>query len=367
MTTIKIGNRLVGEDQPCFIIAEAGVNHNGELDLAKKLVDVAVEAGVDAVKFQVLTAKGLYVKNAGTFTTDWGEEHDIYEVWKKVEVPDSWIPELAEYCKSKNIIFFLSVFDEKVVDSLNNHLGLYKVASSETTHIPLLKKIAKTGKPVIFSIGGAEMSEVEEAVSSISEEGNNNIAVMQCVAQYPMPLDQANVNVVSTLKQRFPNVVVGYSDHSMDPVTVPVAAVVKGAKMIEKHFTLSREMEGIDHKMSLEPHELKQMVGAIRDAEYRLKQGENLESKINPSVLGDGEVKLTEEQRGLLSFVRRKIFAVKDVKAGETFTVDNIVALRPGNRDSTGGLHPREYFNLLGKKAKMNLPALALVKEEHLE
>lgn len=364
MSQIRIGNKLVGDNYPCFIIAEAGVNHNGDLEIAKKLVDVAVEAGCDAVKFQLLTAKGLYVQDAGNFTTEWGKEMDIYEVWKKTEVPNDWIPKLVEYCKEKNIVFFSSAFEERAVNLLNPFVNAFKVGSSETTHIPLLKTMARTGKSVVFSVGGAELEEIDEAVQAIKEENNENIAILHCVAKYPTPLEYANVNAVRTLKNRFPKFVVGYSDHSMDPEKVPVAAVLQGAKIIEKHFTLSRDMEGIDHTMSLEPDELKQMVKAIRDTEEKIKQ--NLDVKINSKVLGDGVVKLTEEQEGLLKFVRRKIFAMKDFEEGDIFQENNIAVLRPGNRDTQEGLHPREYYNLIGKKVVRPIKKLELITKNDI-
>jgi len=363
MTIIRIGNKQVGTNQPCFIIAEAGVNHNGDFEMAKKLVDVAVKAGADAIKFQLLTAKGLYVEDAGKFKTEWGEEMDIFEVWKKTEIPDAWISKLVEYCKEKNIIFFSSVFEERAIDVLNPYVDAFKIGSSEVTHIPLLKKAAKTSKSMIFSVGGAKMSEVEEAVVSIKEEGNNNIAIMYCIAKYPTPLQHANTNAILTLKRRFPELVIGYSDHSMDPIKVPVAAILQGAKIFEKHFTLSRNLEGIDHTMSLEPIELKQMIRAIRDTEKKMQLGE--EVSIDPKVFGDSRVRLTDEQKDLMSFVRRKIFVVKDIKEGEEFSEKNIRTLRPGNRESSNGLHPREYFNLIGKKATKDINALDLVREDH--
>lgn len=374
MKTIKIGAKEVGEDNPCFIIAEAGVNHNGSLELAKKLVDVAADAGADAIKFQLLTAKGLYVQDAGKFKNEWGEELDIYEIWKKTEVPDFWIPQLVRYCEEKNIIFFSSAFEERALDVLNPYVDAYKIGSSETSHIPLLKKAARTGKSVVFAIGGAELSEVHEAVEAIREEGNNNIAIMHCIAKYPTPLEYANVNALNTLKKEFPGLVLGYSDHSLDPVQVPMAAVYKGAKIFEKHFTLSRKMEGIDHKMSLEPSELKQMVKAIRDIEKKMQGKKEVlveepskEIIVDPVVWGDGSIHLTEEQRDLLKFVRRKIFAMKPIKAGETFTSENLAVLRPGNRDTEKGLHPREYLKILGSRSTKDIAPLNLIEDSCVE
>ena len=167
MSEFSIGLRKVGDNHPCFIVAEAGVNHNGDIKLAKKLIDVAAEAGVDAVKFQVLTADGLYIKNAGEATTDTGMKVDAYGIWKGVEMSSSWIPELSSYCKRKGVVFFASVFEEKGVEQLEPYVSLYKIASSELTHIPLLKKVAKTNKPIIVSVGSAVFDEVIEAVKTI--------------------------------------------------------------------------------------------------------------------------------------------------------------------------------------------------------
>lgn len=342
------------------------MNHNGDLNTAKKLIDAAADAGVDAVKFQILTADGLYVKDAGKFTNDWGKEHDIYEVWKQTEVPNYWIPELSSYCKSKGVIFFSSVFDEKAVDLLNPYVDVYKIASSETTHIPLLKKVAKTGKPIFFSIGGADVEEVVEAVKSIKEEGNNHISILYCVPKYPAPFGLANVKAIKSLEEQFPDAVIGYSDHSLnpDPITVPVAAVSYGAKIIEKHFTLDRNMEGIDHKMSLEPDELKKMVQTIRENENLTNAGRNI--KVDQILVGEGLIKPPEDCEKIVKFLRRTIFAVGDIKKGELFSEKNLRVLRPGNRDASEGMHPREYLNILGKEAKQDIPVLSLIKKEYV-
>jgi sialic acid synthase SpsE len=365
MATFRIGNRLVGKDQPCFIIAEAGVNHNGDLATAKKLIDAAADAKVDAVKFQILTAKGLYVKNAGTFTREWGEMHDIYEVWKKTEVPDFWIPELVAHCKQRGVIFFSSVFDEATVDLLDPFVDVYKIASSETSHIPLLQKVARTGKPVLFSIGGATMDEVQEAFAVLRAEGNEQIAILQCVQKYPTPLVNANVTALRTLQYTFPRAVLGYSDHSIKPGEIPGAAVLFGASIIEKHYTLSRGMEGIDHKMSLEPSELKEMVTSIRETERKMQSHQTL--SINPAVLGHGHVQLEDDCKDMMTFLRRTLFAMRDIAPGEAFTSENVAVLRPGNRDVKGGLHPREYNLVLRKHASCSINKHDLITRIHFD
>ncbi len=372
MPAITIHNRSIGTDHPCFIIAEAGVNHNGDITLAKKMIAAAAQAGVDAVKFQYIRADRLYVKDAGIFRNRWDEEMDIYKVWESTQMPTSWLPELSAYCRENKVLFFTSVFDEASVDEVDSYVSLYKIGSSELTHIPLLQKVARTGKPIIFSIGGAELDEVQEAVQAIKAEGNDQIGILYCVVTYPAPLEEANVRAVKTLQQQFPDLVIGYSDHSLEPEQVPAVAVYQGVKIIEKHFTLSRNLEGIDHKMSLEPSELKLMVEAIRTAEQDMKFGQEPRITLDDRILGDGDIKLTAGQKDLIKFVRRKIFAVKDIAAGEQFTTENSAVLRPGNRtknvelESSAPLHPREYGKVLHSTARRNIPALSILYEEDL-
>ncbi|HLC96353.1 MAG TPA: N-acetylneuraminate synthase family protein [Candidatus Nanoarchaeia archaeon] len=357
----QVGSRTVGGANPCFIVAEAGVNHNGDLSLAKQLIEAAAKAKVDAVKFQLLKADSLYVKDAGTWKTDFNEEFDIHGVWKKTEMPLSWISELKEYADEKNLIFFSSVFDEQGADFINPYVGIYKIASSELSHIPLLKHVAKKKKPIIISIGGATMAEVQEAITVVKETGNNAIALLYCVPIYPTPLDKANVKALETLRKKFPDIVVGYSDHSLDPVAVPRAAISYGAKIIEKHFTLSKAMLGIDHKMSLEPKELNAMVSEIRKAEADLTHGTLV---INSKAIGDGIIHPGDAK---MSFLRRKIFAIQTILKGQQLTKNNIAVLRPGNRDVTNGLHPSQFEALLGKKASRDISALKVMTKEDVE
>lgn len=372
MPSITVNNRSIGTNHPCFIIAEAGVNHNGDITLAKKMIAAAAQAGVDAVKFQYIHADRLYVKDAGIFRNRWDEEMDIYKVWKSTEMPPSWLPELSAYCRENKVLFFTSVFNEASVDEVDPQVSLYKIGSSELTHIPLLQKVARTRKLIIFSIGGAELDEVREAVQAIKAEGNDKIGILYCVVTYPAPLEEANVRAVKTLQQQFPDLLIGYSDHSLDPEQVPAAAVYQGAKIIEKHFTLSRDLEGIDHKMSLEPSELKAMVEAIRTTEQDMALGREPRIALNDRVWGEGDIKLTAGQKDLIKFVRRKIFTVKDIAAGERFTTENSAVLRPGNRTnasevrSNALLHPREYCKVLHSTARRNIPALSILHEEDI-
>ncbi len=345
---IKIENKLIGEDEPCFIIAEAGINHNNSLDMAKKMIDVAKESGCDAIKFQTFKAKLMYPKTAGTYETD-GNVINIYDSMKKIELPESWIPELMNYCKQKNIIFFTSVSDTWSVDVMNKYgINVFKLTSYDTTNIPLLEHTAKQNKPIIMSVGGAYLNEVDEAINAI-KKFNNNLAVMHCVTKYPAPLENCNLNCLETLKLVYPNIVIGYSDHTEDPVKAPVAAVFKGAKIIEKHITLDKNLPGADQRFALNPEQLKQMITAIRETETKIKNKEDFE--FDQIVLGSYEKKPTEIELYVRNFAYRSIFATKDIKKEEKLTKENIEILRNG--ENNPGLHPRYYNMFIEKGSKV--------------
>ncbi|UCD03761.1 MAG: N-acetylneuraminate synthase family protein [Candidatus Woesearchaeota archaeon] len=350
MNKIKIGNRLVGEDQPVFVIAEAGINHDGKYNQALKMIDAATEAGVDAVKFQLFKAKKMYHKEAGDYTTAKGEKKSIYNLMEEVEVSESWIPKLMSYCKKKDVIFICTACDEKSADTLaNNDIDAIKMASFAITHIPLLKHCARKQKPIIFSTGCALLREVEEAYHTIRNEGNNKTVMMHCIGKYPAPLEVTNARVIQTLKSAFPEAIIGFSDHSEDPVKAPTAAVAMGARVIEKHFTLDKTLPGADHSFALNPKQLKQMVEAIREAERKLADNERM--GIDEILLGSGEKKVYPVEEYVRKFAYRGIFTIKDIKKGDMLTKENIDVLRPGEKDN--GLHPRYYEFLLNKKVKV--------------
>lgn len=335
MRKIRIGKRLIGKNKPCFIIAEAGSNHNGSFKKALKLIDVAVSAGADAVKFQLFKASKLYPKNAGQ-TEYLKMKEPIYDIIKKMELPEEWIPKLYKYCKKKKIIFMASVFDEESADILDKYVNVFKIASYEMTHLPLLKHVAKKKKPIMMSTGATNLKEIEKSVKTIKKEGNNKIILMQCTAKYPAPLESINLRVMVTLKRfGFP---VGLSDHSREPDIAPMAAVALGANVIEKHFTLSNKLPGPDHKFALEPKELKLMVSKIRDVE---------------KTLGTGRKVVLKYEKELFDFARRSLFAIKDIKKGETFGKENIAVLRKGKLKK--GLKPEYFDKVLGKKAKRTI------------
>jgi len=333
---IKIEKRQIGENYPCFIIAEAGSNHNGSLKRALSLIDVAVEAKVDAIKFQTFKAHKIYTEKAGM--ADYlGNKKTIYQIIKEMEMPEEWIPQLAKYCKSKKIMFLSTPFDEESADILEKYMPVYKIASYEMTDIPLIEHIAKKGKPIILSTGTADLAEVQKSVGAISKTGNKNLVLMQCTAKYPAPLDSVNIRSIVTMRQKF-NIPVGLSDHSREPDVAPMAAVALGANCIEKHFTLSNKLPGPDHKFAIEPKELVLMVRKIRQTEKALGSGK--------------KVTLPVEQE-LRQFARRSVFSIGNIKKGDTFAKENIAVLRRGKVEAS--LHPEEYKTILGKSAKRDI------------
>jgi N,N'-diacetyllegionaminate synthase len=343
--TIKIESRLVGEGWPCFVIAEAGSNHNGNLEQAMRLIDVAVEAGADAVKFQLFRASKLYPKNAGQ--SDYLKlDESIYDIMSAMEMPYEWLPELAEHCRQSEIIFLASAFDQESVDQLDPYVSAYKIASYEMTHLPLVRYIAGKGKPVIISTGTASQEEVAETVEVFFETGNRDLMLMQCTASYPAPVESLNLRAITTLRNAF-QVPVGFSDHSLSPVVGPLAAVALGTDLVEKHFTLSTQLPGPDHAFSLEPDELTLMIRSIREVELSLGSGVKETQPVE------------EELRG---FARRSVFAIKDISAGDSLTPNNIDVLRSGNLEP--GLAPKYYDEILGNKANRDIQAGSAIQRE---
>ncbi len=337
MKTIKIGSKIIGKGKPTFIIAEAGSNHNGKLEHAKKLIDIATEAGADAVKFQVFRTEKLYPKNAG-YADYLKTKKSIYQIIEEMEMPYDWIPKLYEYCKEKGIMFLASHFDEESADKLEEvGVDAYKIASYECTHVPLLKYTAKKGKPIIMSTGLASLGEIEESLDAIHAQRNSQVALMHCVAAYPAPIEHTNLKVIDSLKAVF-DVPVGISDHTRDPLLVPLAATARGAHIIEKHFTLSNELEGPDHKFAVEPHELKAMVNGVRAVE---------------KALGSPVKKITPVEEDLYKFARRRIHAKKTIKKGEVLSESNIAILRSGKQKP--GLAPKFWDLLIGKVAAKDI------------
>ena len=321
-----------------LIIAEAGVNHNGSVETAKRMIDKAVEAGADVIKFQTFKSEKLVSKSAKQAEYQKrnianAENDSQLDMLKKLELTESDHNELMDYCAKKQIRFFSTAFDMESIDYLHSlHVGLWKIPSGEITNYPYLKKIAQFGEPVILSTGMCEMEDVEAALKVLTDNGLNKdkISILHCNTEYPTPFKDVNLLAMNELKDRF-GVRVGYSDHTKG-IEVPIAAVALGAEIIEKHFTLDRNMEGPDHKASLEPDELKAMVSAIRNIEL---------------ALGDGHKTVSESERKNIVVARKSIVAAKNIKAGEVFNENNLTVKRPGN-----GISPMDWEKVIGKTAK---------------
>lgn len=346
---LKIGNTLIGEEEPCFIIAEAGVNHNGDAELAKKLIDVAKEAGADAVKFQTFKAAKVVTQKAEKAVYQKGTteaEESQYEMIKKLELTEYDFRELADYAKDNDILFLSSPFDKESVDLLDGiNVPAFKIASGEITNFPLLRYIAKKGKPIILSTGMSILEEVEEALNVIRIEGVKDVILLQCVSNYPSKMGDVNLRAMETLKQAF-KIPVGFSDHTLG-ITAPIAAVALGACLIEKHFTLDRNLSGPDHKASLEPKELKEMVQAIRDVE---------------KSLGDGIKRPTKKEEEIKKVVRRSIVAKVDIPEGVIIMENMLDVKRPGT-----GIEPTHIKEIIGKRAKSRLKKDELIYWEAIE
>ncbi len=321
-----------------LIIAEAGVNHNGSVETAKRMIDKAVEAGADVIKFQTFKSEKLVSKSAKQAEYQKrnianAENDSQLDMLKKLELSESDHNELMDYCAKKQIRFFSTAFDMESIDYLYSlHVGLWKIPSGEITNYPYLKKIAQLGEPVILSTGMCEMEDIEAALKVLTDNGlsKDEISMLHCNTEYPTPFKDVNLLAMNELKDRF-GVRVGYSDHTKG-IEVPIAAVALGAEIIEKHFTLDRNMEGPDHKASLEPDELKAMVSAIRNIEL---------------ALGDGHKTVSESERKNIVVARKSIVAAKNIKAGEVFNENNLTVKRPGN-----GISPMDWENVIGKTAK---------------
>ena len=316
-----------------LIIAEAGVNHNGSLETAKKLVDIAYRCGADIVKFQTAKLDSLVSKNAQMADyqkKNLGVEESQKEMLSKLLLSFDEFVELAQYCKSVGILFLSTPFDIESIHFLNDLQDIWKIPSGEITNYPYLVEIAKTRKKVILSTGMADISEIEAAINVLKENGTTDITILHCTTEYPAPIEDVNLNTIQTLRDKF-HCSVGYSDHTQG-IEVDLAAVALGAEVIEKHFTLDKSLPGPDHKASLEPDELKSMVDGIRKIELALGSGIK-----KPSLV---EIKNR-------AVARKSVVARRRIEKGETFSEENITTKRPGT-----GISPMHWNDILGKKAK---------------
>ena len=315
-----------------LIIAEAGVNHNGSLELAKKLVDEAKKAGADIIKFQTGKAENIvskFAQKAEYQKVNTGNEDSQFEMLNSIMLKNSDFVELKKYCDEIGIEFLSTPFDIQSIGFLEPMVRFWKIPSGEITNLPYLIEIAKTEKPVVMSTGMSEIFEIEQAVNVLKKYGTKKIALLHCNTQYPTPYSDVNLLAMKSLKEYF-NLPVGYSDHT-DGTEVSVAAVALGAEIIEKHFTLDKNMQGPDHKASLEPTELSYMVNSIRNIE---------------KSLGNGVKSVSASEFPNKNIARKSIVAMKAIRKGEIFTTDNITTKRPGN-----GISPMRWFDVIGTEA----------------
>ena len=318
-----------------FIITEAGVNHNGSLEIAKKLVDVAVDVGADAVKFQMFKAENMVTKfahKAGYQKEITSANESQFEMIKKLEMDINAHKELLNYCEEQEIIFLSTPFDIESIGFLNKlGLGIFKIPSGEITNLPYLKKVGSLKKKIILSTGMADLGEIENALNVLVAAGTKreDITVLHCITEYPTPVEDVNLHAMLTIREAF-KVNVGFSDHTLG-IEIPIAAVALGASVIEKHFTLDKNMEGPDHKSSLEPDELEMMVRAIRNVE---------------KAFGSGIKRPTSGEDDMRNIVRKSLIAKRNIRKDEIFTAENITIKRPGT-----GINPMEWDKIIGKKA----------------
>lgn len=316
-----------------LIIAEAGVNHNGDINIAYKLIDEAKKAGADIVKFQTGKPENIvskYAKKAEYQIKNTESNESQLAMIKRLMLPYDAFIDLNKYCEKQNITFLSTPFDIESIDFLNKfNMPFWKIPSGEITNYPYLVEIAKTHKDVVMSTGMSTINEINDAINLMNGNGSGKVSLLHCNTEYPTPYEDVNLKAMLTLQEKF-GLSVGYSDHTIG-IEVPIAAVAMGASIIEKHFTLDKNMEGPDHKASLEPNELSEMVRSIRNIEKAL--GNNKK-----------EVSLSEKKN--IDIARKSIVAKMDIKKGDIFTVENITTKRPGS-----GISPMKWNEVLGQKA----------------
>ncbi len=343
--TFRRGERWVGDGQPCYVIAELGSNHDGDLDRARALIDQVAEAGADAVKLQSFTAEGLINRHLGS-AGDGAPKHPAWEILQRLTVPEAWHSALLDHARSRGIAFLSSPFDSERA-ALLHRIGLpaLKLASSEVTNLPFIREVAREAarleRPIILSTGMATLEEAERAATAIREEGLADFALLHCVSQYPTPFEAVNLRAIATLAPLAP--VVGFSDHSPG-VTAPLGAVALGAKIIEKHVTDDRSRPGPDHGYALEMSELAEMVTRIRELE---------------AALGDGVKRPTPDEEKERAFSFRGVYAATSLKAGTVLTAEHLKCVRPA-----AALGPDDLASLIGRRLVADLAAHTAVTWE---
>ena len=348
---IKIDNKYIGNNEPIFFIAEAGVNHNGSLDYGIQLIDIAVSAGADAVKFQTFKAENLNTITAPKSqyhidTTGNDDKQSWFDLLKTQEISMEMHKELIAYCKEKGIIFLSTPYDEDSADLLDSlDIGAFKIASTDTNNLPFLRYVAKKKKPMIISSAMCNYAEVLEAVNTIRSEGLNEIIVCQCTGNYPSKIEDSHLKVIKKYENEF-NCLTGYSDHTLDFIN-PILAVGMGISLYEKHFTLDKELDGPDHRMSLNPEELNETISILRKAEKALGN--------DKKIVLDDEIENRQK-------LRKSVVAAKNISQGDTISLDMLAIKRPGT-----GIEPKKIDQLVGSRANSDIQIDSLIKYELLD
>ena len=357
MKGIRIGDKQIGDGHPTFIIAEAGSNHDGSLEQAFRLIDIAAEAGADAVKFQVFRAEYLYPPNVGVVETPAGSL-DFFGFLARMSVPVEWLEKLAHHASQRNIVFLASAFDEAMVDVLEGvRIPAHKVASPELNHVPLIRHMASQGKPLLISTGMSNLGDIEEALEAVEQTGNSSVALLHCVSSYPAPPEDCHLRVIPMLKQAF-QLPVGFSDHTLDPLQAPRLSVALGANLVEKHFTLSRQFIGPDHPFAVEPAELCEMVQVIRETENLSTEEKEalLAMPDAEAYLGSSVKRVAPSEAKLAVCDRRSIMVIRQMRAGDCITPDKVRILR-AERNLKPGLAPRFWDIIIGRHVIRDVPS----------
>ncbi|MCW3003204.1 MAG: N-acylneuraminate-9-phosphate synthase [Conexibacter sp.] len=334
--TFEIAGRRVGGGAPCYVIAEAGSNHNRDLGLARELIDVAADAGADAVKFQIYSGKTLYSSKTPRFTYLEGvSDKDTQQLLEDIETPREWLPDLAEHAQRAGITFFAAPFDDAAVQELADvGVPAYKVANYELIDVHLIRRVAEAGVPVILSVGMATYGEVEDALDAAIAGGATEIGLLRCAAQYPAPANIMNLRAMGTMREAF-GVPVGLSDHS-EGIHVPLGATGLGMDLLEKHFTLDRSMPGPDHPFAIEPGELRALVRGVREVE---------------SAMGNGRLEgPTAEEAEMHRLARRSVIAARPIQAGTAIRREDLTIKRPGF-----GIAPKDLEHIVGRIARVDI------------
>jgi N-acetylneuraminate synthase/N,N'-diacetyllegionaminate synthase len=349
MTRFAIGARHVGDDAPVFVIAEAGVNHDGDLDTALELVDAAADAGADAVKFQTFDPAALTVAEAplAEYQRERGEADDQRTMLERLRLPDADFMKLRDHATERGIVFLSAPFDEHSAQVLADlDVPAFKVGSGELTNLPFLARIADYGKPMILSTGMATLDEVAAAVDTVRDHGCRNLALLHCVSSYPTPIEQANLRAMDALRDAHPDAVIGYSDHVLG-LEAAVASVARGAQVLERHLTLDRNRPGPDHALSSEPDEFAELIRRVRAVE---------------AALGDGDKTPRPAEADVREVARRSLVATRALQPGDTLDAAALTAKRPG-----GGISPARLDEVVGRRLARPVAAGALLREDDLE